>query len=261
MIKLSPQQKTALIKTYPELAAYFASMDTNALLERMAKKAEDENLKETVIIKTLKGEKGDNPSKDELISLIKPLIPSPLKGEKGDKGESVMGPRGRDGKDGRDGEDGQPGQMPTIDYTSIVEVLHGPLKASLLKEIPKMEDIRAYLTSSKSKGRLKGKELDMTDLRWHGGGISSVVHDTTLTGNGTTSSPLSVVGGVSSGFQIPTGAVNGVNLIYVYAVAPNAIVVDGATLQKTDQSGNHNWSGTTTITLLIAPTISTFAVA
>ncbi len=61
---------------------------------------------------------------------------------------------------------------------------------------------------------------------------------------------------------MPTGAVDGVNLIYVYAVAPNAIVVDGTTMRKVAADGiSTNWTGTTTVTLTVAPTFDTFSVA
>lgn len=70
-------------------------------------------------------------------------------------------------------------------------------------------------------------------------------------------------GGGGSGFQIPIGTVDGSNRIFVFATAPNAIVVDGATLQKTEQGSllTGNWTGTTTVSLLVAPTQSVFATA
>jgi hypothetical protein len=70
-----------------------------------------------------------------------------------------------------------------------------------------------------------------------------------------------VGGGTSAGFQIPTGTVNGSNKTFVFTTAPNAVVVDGATLQQTEQGGVQNWSGSTTITLLVAPNESIFSVA
>jgi len=70
-----------------------------------------------------------------------------------------------------------------------------------------------------------------------------------------------VGGGTSSGYQLPTGVVNGSNRTYVYATAPNAVVVDGTTLQQTEQGGQINWTGTTTIILAVAPNFSTFSVA
>lgn len=64
-----------------------------------------------------------------------------------------------------------------------------------------------------------------------------------------------------SGYQAATGTVDGSNKVFTYATAPSAVVVDGLTLQKTAKDGTNNWSGTTTITLLVAPTFDTFAVA
>ncbi len=70
---------------------------------------------------TIKGDKGDSPTDEDLINLIKPLIPEPIvgpegkMGQKGDKpiagvdypipkdgkdGESIVGPQGERGKDG-----------------------------------------------------------------------------------------------------------------------------------------------------------------
>ena|ERR1700733_4922594 len=72
---------------------------------------------------------------------------------------------------------------------------------------------------------------------------------------------VAITGGSGSGFQIPTGTVNGSNQTFVFVTAPNAIVVDGATLQKTEQGGVVNWTGTTTITMLVAPNESIFSVA
>lgn len=56
---------------------------------------------------------------------------------------------------------------------------------------------------------------------------------------------------VGNTFQQPTsGAVNGSNKVYVWAVAPNVIHVDGASIQKTSSDGTSNWTGTTTTTFV-----------
>ena len=55
----------------------------------------------------IKGEKGDTPSTEELVSIITPLIPEPIKGDKGDTGER--------------GEKGDKGDTPTID--ELVELI------------------------------------------------------------------------------------------------------------------------------------------
>lgn len=79
-------------------------------------------------------------------------------------------------------------KLPTAE--SIVE----EIKTGKLLDISNIRNGEnlAYLAQSH---RNQNKKEDMTDMRWHGGGLSSVAHDATLTGNGTTDSPLSVVGG------------------------------------------------------------------
>ncbi len=56
---------------------------------------------------TIIGEPGDTPTKEELVTLIKPLIPAPLEGKAGKEGKT--GERGLDGKDGKNGLDGKNG--------------------------------------------------------------------------------------------------------------------------------------------------------
>lgn len=76
-----------------------------------------------------------------------------------------------------------------------------------IKNLPSESDLLESIVKKLKKDKsiefkdIKNAPLNMNDLRWHGGGITSVVHDTTLTGAGTTASPLSVA---SSG-SIPTG--------------------------------------------------------
>lgn len=61
------------------------------------------------------------------------------------------------------------------------------------------------LELKKGKNRLEARDIlnlpqkfNMSDQRWHGGGLSTVIHDSTLTGDGTTSSPLHAVGGAGT---------------------------------------------------------------
>lgn len=57
-----------------------------------------------------------------------------------------------------------------------------------------------------------------------------------------------------------SGAVNGTNQTFVFAVAPTAIVVDqGRTMQKVSSDGTVNWTGTTTVVLAVAPVSDIFA--
>jgi hypothetical protein len=85
---------------------------------------------------------------------------------------------------------------------------------------------------------------------------------------GTSSQFLKADGSVDSStyltsvsLTLPTGSVDGINQVFVFATAPNAIAVDGQLLQKVDQSGNIYWTGTTTVTLTFAPNQSVFGIA
>ena len=81
---------------------------------------------------------------------------------------------------------------------------------------------------------------------------------TITNGNGTIT--IASTGG-STGYQQPTGTVNGNNQTFVWATAPKAIVVDqGRTMQQTSSDGTVNWTGTTTTILTIAPTFDIFGV-
>lgn len=68
-------------------------------------------------------------------------------------------------------------------------------------------------------------------------------------------------GGGGSGYQSATGSVNGSNKSFTFGTAPSAISVDGVTLQKNASDGTANWTGTTTITLTVAPNFDIFAIA
>jgi hypothetical protein len=66
-----------------------------------------------------------------------------------------------------------------------------------------------------------------------------------------------------AGYQTPTsGDVDGSNREFVWATEPSVIVVDqGRAMQKVSSDGTENWTGTTTTTLLIAPTSDIYAIA
>lgn len=55
------------------------------------------------------------------------------------------------------------------------------------------------------------------------------------------------------GFLAATGTVNGSNTSFTFASAPRVIVVDNVPRQKTSSDGTVNWTGTTSVTLAIAP--------
>jgi len=63
------------------------------------------------------------------------------------------------------------------------------------------------------------------------------------------------------GYQAPTsGIVDGSNTIFVFATAPSVIIVDGGrAMRKVSSDDSINWTGTTSITLSIAPTFDIFS--
>lgn len=139
------------------------------------------------------GEDGHTPTKVELLEIIKPLIPEV--------------------KDGEDGIDGSP---------------------------DKPEEIRDKLASLKGKERLsvfslkdtewlKGNGKGQPAVQWNAvGGLSKVATDTTLTGDGTDSNPLHVVGGGGSG---SVDSVTGLNTDNTDPTNPIVkISVDGVTI-------------------------------
>lgn len=64
----------------------------------------------------------------------------------------------------------------------------------------------------------------------------------------------------ATGYQQPTGTVNGTNQTFIFTIAPNVISVDGVTKQKVASDGTVNWTGTTTTVLAVAPTYDVFGV-
>lgn len=71
---------------------------------------------------------------------------------------------------------------------------------------------------------------------------------------------VSATGG-GGGFLAATGTVDGSNAIFVFTSAPSIVTVDNVPKQKTSSDGTVNWTGTTTITLTIAPNYDIFGQA
>lgn len=70
-----------------------------------------------------------------------------------------------------------------------LNTLEGAIDAKTIKGLVTIGDVEKSVK----------QQYNKNDMRWHGGGLSVVSHDATLTGSGTPSSPLSVVGGSGTG--------------------------------------------------------------
>lgn len=57
-----------------------------------------------------------------------------------------------------------------------------------------------------------------------------------------------------------TGIVNGVNKTFTFTSAPILIVSDGAWYFPTDNNGSTQWTGTTTVTMVIPPQTAIFGI-
>lgn len=144
-------------------------------------------------VQGIQGEKGDRGEKGERGE----DGPQGLQGPVGINGRNgINGIDGINGKDGRDGQSGKDGNIPDIkpiiDHI-IEEIKKEPIH---IKDIKGTEKLIEY--------------LKMGGFRGGGSAFTGVVTDASLTGNGTSGSPLSVVG--LTGYIPYVGATNDVNL-------------------------------------------------
>ena len=227
-MQLSPQAKTKLIQFYPELRTWFDAQDKHEELKKIASEAPKLPPEILAKIKAVKGEKGDkgDPGKDgkdgnhgrdyrtdegfnEMLKKVTPIKGihyhdgkdgrngiNGKDGKKGERGMDGIGIRGRDGRDGKNGKDA---------------IIPKDIVPNVIKEL-------------KGKKLLSSKDIDMSDMRWHGGGLSKVITDSTLTGQGTGASPLSVVNSSSITF-VMNEIVSGSGATFTLANTPVALSV------------------------------------
>ncbi len=242
---MTPNSRKILKETFPELAHQFSQEDTNDLLSKVFSS-----------VSMLKGDKGDKGepgytpvlgkdymTRKDIANILYHVTPvkgkqyftdeeaksflqsaTPVKGK--DYFDGKEGKRGEIGKSGRDGKDGSPDEPMTIvkklaslkgENRLNISAIHGAVKEEEFTTITKKLQDGMILQD----GRIK-----LIDQRWggHGGGLSKVIHDDTLTGDGTGSSPLSVVGGGGGGTwqapQTPSGLIDGINTVYALTYTP-----------------------------------------
>lgn len=205
-----------------------------------------------------KGDKGDTGEKGD-------------KGDKGDRGEKgidgidgyngrdgldglngmpgLPGKAGRDGKDGKNGRDGKDGT--TIKPEEIKKKLES-LKVGLdydsLSNVPDIVKI-ARMSSSKTVSLTELDDVDYSGLTQTNGkyvlggsGLTSVEHDSTLTGDGTTGSPLSVVATSASDVAVTVRAATTAALAGTWTYNNGTSGV-GATLTRTTNGALPNQDG------------------
>ena len=279
-MKLTPEQKNQLIKYYPELKDWLELKDVKNGVLDLSKLVSDikDRLDNLPVpkdgITPIKGK--DYWTEAEIRKVMeditgKIILPSDgAKGERGEKGEKgdtgekgERGPRGMAGEDGAPGKDGKDGSPDSpIQIADKLNTLTGAVDVSVIrgaisKKDLEVKDKKVEDGMAKIDGRIK-----LIDQRWGahggGGGLKAVAHDTTLSGDGTSGDPLSVVGGSGGGFTelAFSGAVDGSNAYFTTTDKPVYVVSDGAWYKELDNNGNAQWSwdlGTLTVTMIIPP--------
>jgi hypothetical protein len=188
---------------------------------------------------SIKGDKGD-PGKDS-------VVPGP-RGLDGKDGISIIGPQGGMGKPGPRGPAGKDGKDAAQDVERIASLINPYIDFNKIKGVPELGK-RGWAGT--------GYLREISDVNTTG-----LQHGQVLVWNATTNkwepgTPVSSSSG-ASGYQSATGTVDGANQTFTFATAPNIIVVDGISLQKTEQGGSSNWSGTTVVVMTVPPVGSIF---
>lgn len=276
-------EKLALLEEDKDLALFEEVQTTNELLTEIRDKEMPEHkMPEVMKVKiegveaiTLKGEKGDKPTDEEIISLIKPLIPEPINGEdyiltEKDKKEIAKSIT-------------VPVVEKVIEKTEVIK--EQPIVTNEIKEIAKyetgeqiIEKINNDEISKIKKEKVEGLDDEFNAVRdtisniprgggargiqlYVDGGKKGMVNMINLIpGSGVTLNYSSAYGrnditisasGGSFAILTATGTIDDSNLDFTFISKPAIIVVNGASYIE-----NVGWtwnSGTLTATLLTPP--------
>ena len=236
-------EKTKAFLSNPEAAIYGEVMDVGKKVDLANKSAEEL----TQIIKDLefiKGEKGDKGEDAYVPVKGKDYFDgengySPIKGV--DYFDGKDGDDGTNGKDGKDGEKGKDGSPDTPDQIAEkLNTLEEQVESKVIKGLPTIEGIVAKIKKGKliEMKDVKGMPLNMSDMRWHGGGVTQFTKLTdvpqTYVGQGTKLVRVNaaqtglefVAAGAGTGDVVgPNGAVN--NDIAVFDTNTGKLIKDG----------------------------------
>lgn len=199
---LNPEQRKKIAIAFPDLAPHMADDASRDNTNALAKV-----LSSIPMIKGDTGERGED-GKEGGVGPQGPKGDDGIDGKDGDPG--IDGKNGRNGSDGIDGRDGKDGSSDSPkDIASKLNTLKEAVDVSVIKGALGKKDLEDQDKKVLSGMQEMDGRIKLIDQRYHGGGLSKVTHDTTLTGSGTPSSPLSVVGGGGgvSSLNTLTGAV------------------------------------------------------
>ena len=154
MAKLDKKELLGLMKLKADNADLYLARITQEKIEEV--KSIIENLK------LQKGDDGHTPTEEELIELIRPLIPEPIKGEDAEPitDEQLLAlikpliPEAVDGEDGEDGQDYFLTEQDLVDIAALVEV-----------EVPEVKEMTVERLTELLKGIQEGdKVLDVSNI-------------------------------------------------------------------------------------------------
>lgn len=264
---LSPIQLAAMKRQMQEKALSLKMMaDLMRLHEVVLKKVEE--IKNFVPKEGKRGVPGETPTRQEIVNVMSPLVKTYIDNRLPDTVKSLMP------------------EIEIPEVPTLQEIIKGvedyiPSKSEIISEvlskIPPTEISEpideeslfdSFLEFLKEKkitvdfieglaGRLK--HLDNETRRAFqvsGGGVPSLTAGSNITLTRTSDGGYIISSTGSGGLTpiTPAGVVNGVNTVFVFSSAPTIIVVDqGRIMQATSANGNINWTGTTTVTLQVAP--------
>lgn len=121
----------------------------------------------------IQGEKGEAPTKEDLLNLILPLIPKPKDGKNGKDGHTptkaeltdlilTLIPEPKTGAKGKDGTNGRDGKDAKISAKLLLEILKGKISYDDLKDLPNLDVFRRQ--SSRTVSLIELDDVNLTGL-------------------------------------------------------------------------------------------------
>jgi len=186
------------------------------------------------------GKDGKTPSQTELVDLIAPMIPDPVKGDKGEKGEiGPVGPAGPPGNDGESivgppGENGKDGSPDTSEQ--IAEKLNTTEQSIKSNVIQGLDELKRKVDGISVRPiNIGGRSL--LQLYVNGSKKGAIQYLNLIPGTGVSLTYSSNFGrnditisasGAAVSLLVATGAVNSSNTVFTFPSAPQIVVVNGA---------------------------------
>lgn len=205
-----------------------------------------------------KGDKGDLPSEEDLIPIIKRLIPDSIPGENGKDGkngkDAYIPKKNKDYFDGKDGLDADEEYI-ISEITKLIPEYKEVILDNGEEIIRKINEAIGFkINASQIVGLPNFTREIIREVGAHGG-----AYETPIKGSATIivskdafgAYVISLVAGAGGGanFETPVGTIDGTNVTFTVSNTPKAVILNGATYFQND---GYTLSGLT-ITMLVVP--------